>query len=188
MTRLLRVACAFIGLTALSSCLPAHVPSPGSHSTTTTTRPRPKTTTTRPATTTTTSTTSSVSTTSSTTTTTTTIPAATLDAATKRDLLIALADEDQAYSLHSQYDASAADMQAIDPSLDWGGRLNVAVAGAVTDNDGGTVCLSEQSLSGNNFSIGKVVAGAKQGTYYGFFQCAAPTSAAIVAAMGIAWS
>jgi hypothetical protein len=165
---LVGVLLALASAVAITACIPPqrpHVPHVAPVATTSTTRPRATTTTTRPristtvpATTTTTSTTEP----STTTTTTTTVPGTTTttidprDIAVTNDLLQGLADEEQVYAQQSMFDPSPANMAAIDPSLDWGGALDLTVGYAFSPGDNALVCLSELSGTGVYFIIAEV--------------------------------
>jgi hypothetical protein len=154
----------------LGGCLSPRVPS---GPVTTTTRPevantRPRVTTTTVHATTTTSTTvvAATTTTTASTSTTTTIDPATLDAATESDLLKAAADMKGYFTTYDWFNAPAAQMHVIDPSLDWGGKLFfMPLTNSNTDD---TVCLSEQSGSGTWFALGIIATAgaAPAGTYY----------------------
>jgi hypothetical protein len=153
----------------LAGCIPSWGPS--GHVTTTTqpevatTRPRVTTTTAHPTTTTST-TVVTITTTTTASTTTTTLDPATLDTATENDLLQAAADMNYVFSVYDWFNAPAAQMQVIDPSLDWGGKLFFVVLTNVNAYD--TVCLSEQSGSGAWFGLGIIAntGAAPAGTYY----------------------
>jgi type IV pilus assembly protein PilA len=108
------------------------------------------------------------------------------DRAAQSDLRNALTAEKTYYTDTQEYTAVAADMLAIESSLDWGGDLNVVVGDAVVAGDSGVVCMDQDSKSGTTFSIGDVAAGASAGTYYGKVACPAPTPAN-VSGLGSSW-
>jgi type IV pilus assembly protein PilA len=84
------------------------------------------------------------------------------DSAAKSDLRNALTAEKTSYVDTQKYSNVAADMEAIEPSLNWGTDLTVTVSA-----DGSIVCLQEDSKSGTTFAITDVSTGAATaGTYY----------------------
>jgi type IV pilus assembly protein PilA len=109
------------------------------------------------------------------------------DRAAQSDLRNGLTAEKTTYTDTQTYDTTAANMKAIESSLDWGGKLTVVVGDAVNAGDKGVVCLSEASKSGTTFSIGDVSAGASAGTYYGKVACPAAPTPANVSALGTSW-
>ena len=109
------------------------------------------------------------------------------DRAAQSDLRNALTAEKTTFTDNQAYDPSSANMRAIEPSLDWGGKLQVVVGDAVAAGDRGVVCLSEPSLSGKTFSLGDVAAGPSAGTYYGTSACPSSVTGASVAAIGSSW-
>ena len=109
------------------------------------------------------------------------------DRAAQSDLRNGLTAEKTVYTDNQAYDATAANMKAIESSLDWGGKLTVVVGDAVNAGDKGVVCLSEASKSGKTFAIGDVAAGGSAGTYYGKVACPAAPTPANVAALGTSW-
>jgi len=92
------------------------------------------------------------------------------DRAAQSDLRNGLTAEKTVYTDNQAYDATTANMKAIESSLNWNGAiatrpaLTVTVGTTVTAND--TVCLSETSKSGTVFNLADVGAGANAGTYY----------------------
>jgi type IV pilus assembly protein PilA len=100
------------------------------------------------------------------------------DRAAQSDLRNGLTAEKTEYTDTQVYDATTANMVAIESSLNWNDTrgtgknvLNVAVGdvttGVTTTITGGVVCLSEASKSGTTFDIVDVAAGSNAGTYYG---------------------
>src|SRR5436305_7235399 len=67
------------------------------------------------------------------------------DRAAQSDLRNGLTAEKTVYTDSQAYDATTATMKGVEASLDWGGKLTVAVGDAVTTGDKGVVCLSEAS-------------------------------------------
>jgi type IV pilus assembly protein PilA len=97
------------------------------------------------------------------------------DRAAQSDLRNGLTAEKTVYTDAQAYDATTANMVAIESSLNWndtrGTGVNVltvavgdVVAPAIT---GAVVCLSEQSKSGTTFALVDVAAGPNAGTYFG---------------------
>src|ERR1700690_2214956 len=92
------------------------------------------------------------------------------DRAAQSDLRNGLTAEKTVYTDNQQYDATTANMVAIESSLNWNGgntlrpALTVTVGTTLTTND--TVCLSETSKSGTVFNLADVGSGASAGTYY----------------------
>jgi hypothetical protein len=89
------------------------------------------------------------------------------------ELKNALTAEKVVYVDSEKYDATAANMRNVEPSLDWGGKLKVTVGDAVTPGDSAVVCISEASPSGKTSAIGDVAVGPLAGTYYGSTSCPA---------------
>jgi type IV pilus assembly protein PilA len=89
------------------------------------------------------------------------------DRATQSDLRNGLTAEKTVYNDTQQYYVNSVAVQAAEPSLRWGTKLLVQVGmNSVTDD---TVCLSEQSASGNWFAVGDITtnsATATAGTYF----------------------
>jgi hypothetical protein len=107
------------------------------------------------------------------------------DEEVQSDLRNALAAEKVVYVDSEKYDATAANMRNVEPSLDWGGKLKVSVGDAVTPGDAAVVCMSEKSSAGSIQTIADVAAGPHAGTFYGLDPCPAkPTPKSIVAAFG----
>jgi len=112
------------------------------------------------------------------------------DRAAQSDLRNGLTAEKTTYTDTQVYDANAANMKAIEPSLKWGAGLTVVVGDAVTAGDGQTVCLSEASKSGKVFQLADVAAGANAGTYYGKAAGGCPANdgtGANLKALGSSW-
>ncbi len=112
------------------------------------------------------------------------------DRAAQSDLRNGLTAEKTEYTDTQIYDATSANMKAIEPSLDWGGKLTVVVGDAVTAGDAQTVCLSEASKSGKVFQLADVAAGTNAGTYYGKLATGCPANdgtGANLKALGTSW-
>jgi hypothetical protein len=106
--------------------------------------------------------------------------------ATESDLRNALTAEKTIYTDNQMYSANTATLAAVEPSLDWGGRLRVVVAGSgVAPQD--MVCLSERSQSGVVLAIADVSDGPDAGTYYGRNACPTSPTASNLAALGAGW-
>ena len=100
------------------------------------------------------------------------------DRAVQSDLRNGLTAEKIAYNsvAATAYDATPANMAAIEPNLGWGGKLTVVVGNSsVGVND--MVCLAETSKSGTVFSLADIAAGPNLGRYYGKVACPAATEA-----------
>ena len=98
------------------------------------------------------------------------------DRAVQSELRNALVNEKVSYTDSSTYEANAANMKAVEPALDWGGKLTVVVG----DSSVGTkdmVCVSEVSKSGTTFSLADIALGPSSGVYYGKVACPAATEA-----------
>ena len=110
------------------------------------------------------------------------------DRAAQSDLRNGLTAEKTVYTDAQTYsnDTTTAGMKGIESSLDWGGKLTVAVGDAVTTGDKGVVCLSETSKSGKVFNIADVAAGANAGTFFNKGGTCASTSPATLSAT--AWN
>ena len=106
------------------------------------------------------------------------------DRGVQSDLRNALTAEKTGYTDTQTYSASAADMKAIEPSLDWGNRLRVNVGDVEAPGDRDVVCLSEASASGRLWAIADIAVGPKAGTYYGAKGCPSPLTADAVALLG----
>ena len=110
------------------------------------------------------------------------------DRAAQSDLRNGLTAEKTVYTDAQTYDATAANMKNIESSLNWGGKLTVAVGDAVNLNDKGVVCLSEASKSGSKFNIADVAAGGSAGTYYNKGgDCSTLTPATLAGAWNTGW-
>ena len=107
--------------------------------------------------------------------------------AAQADLRNALTAEKTYYTDSQVYDATPADMKAIEPSLDWGGRLQVVVGDATGPGDHGVVCLAEKSANGTTYALADVSAGRLAGTYYGTTGCPVQVTPVNVAALGTSW-
>ena len=89
------------------------------------------------------------------------------DKAAQSNLRNALVTEDEYFTDSQAYSETAADMEALEPQLDWA-SLDAA-AGGVTPTLGATdqvVILQSDSKSGTVFCLGKIATGATAGTYY----------------------
>jgi type IV pilus assembly protein PilA len=112
------------------------------------------------------------------------------DRAAQSDLRNGLTAEKTVYTDNQQYDATTANMKAIEPSLNWNGAistrpaLTVSVGTTVTTND--TVCVTETSKSGTQFSLADIGAGTNAGTYYG--KATACSTAVATLTGGGAWN
>jgi type IV pilus assembly protein PilA len=90
------------------------------------------------------------------------------DKQAQSNLRNALVTEDEFYTDNQAYSETAADLEALEPQLDW--ASTAADAGGVTatlGSDDQTVILESESVSGTVFCLGKVASGADAGTYYG---------------------
>ncbi len=90
------------------------------------------------------------------------------DRAAQSDLRNGLTAEKTVYTDGQTYssDTTTAAMKGVESSLDWGGKLTVAVGDAVATSDKGVVCLSETSKGGTKFNIADVAAGPNAGTFF----------------------
>jgi type IV pilus assembly protein PilA len=89
------------------------------------------------------------------------------DRAAQSDLRNGLTAEKTVYTDSQTYssDTTTAGMKGVEASLDWGGKLTVAV-GDVVAGDKGVVCLSETSKGGTKFNIADVASGTNAGTFF----------------------
>jgi type IV pilus assembly protein PilA len=110
------------------------------------------------------------------------------DRAAQSNLRNALTAEKTVYTDNQQYDATTANMKAIEPSLNWNGAITTRAATTVTvgTSTGGTTndtaCITETSKSGTVFSLADIGAGTNAGTYYNKGACS------LVTATVIGWS
>ena len=107
------------------------------------------------------------------------------DRAVQSELRNALTNEKVVYTDSSTYDPSTVNMKALEPSLDWGGRLTLVVG----DSSIGTkdmFCVSEVSKSGATFSLADIALGPNSGVYYGKVACPAATEANF-SGLGASW-
>jgi type IV pilus assembly protein PilA len=97
------------------------------------------------------------------------------DRAAQSDLRNGLTAEKTVYVDNQAYDATTANMVAIESSLNWNDTkntgvnvLNVTVGNSATPTVvvGAIVCLSEKSKSGQIFRLVDIAAGTSAGTYY----------------------
>jgi type IV pilus assembly protein PilA len=101
------------------------------------------------------------------------------DRAAQSDLRNGLTAEKTFYTDNEAYAddgvaAELADLQAIEPSLDWGGDMTVAVGDVVAaNNDNAVVCVEQDSKSGTTFALADIAIGANAGTYYERGACSA---------------
>ena len=95
------------------------------------------------------------------------------DRAAQSELRNALTNEKITYTDSQTYDANTVNMRALEPSLDWGGKLTMTIS---ADNQ--SICLTETSKSGKVFAIADVAAGANAGTYFAKVTCPALTNGA----------
>ena len=112
------------------------------------------------------------------------------DRGTRSDLRNALTAEKTVYDDNQAYDATVTNMKAVEPSLDWGGKLKIVVGDAADAGDAGTVCLSETGPSGHVLELADVSAGDNAGTYYGTSPAGCPAndgSGANLKALGSSW-
>ena len=110
------------------------------------------------------------------------------DRAAQSDLRNGLTAEKTVYTDNQTYDNTTANMKNIESSLDWGGKLTVAVGDAVTAGDKGVVCLSEASKSGTKFNIADVAAGPSAGTFFNKGgDCSSLTPATLAGAWNTGW-
>jgi type IV pilus assembly protein PilA len=91
------------------------------------------------------------------------------DRAAQSDLRNGLTAEKVFYTDNEDYTNVVADLDDIEPSLDWGGDLTITWAAATPD----VVCLQQDSESGTTFAIADVATGAGAGTYYNRGACVA---------------
>jgi type IV pilus assembly protein PilA len=111
------------------------------------------------------------------------------DRAAQSDLRNGLTAEKTVYTDSQKYDDNvgppAGVMKGVESSLDWGGKLTVAV-GDVVAGDKGVVCLSETSKSGKVFNIADVASGTNAGTFFNKGGTCASTAPATLSAA--AWN
>jgi hypothetical protein len=110
------------------------------------------------------------------------------DRATESDLRNALTAEKVIYIDQQAYGASTATLRSIDPRLDWGKRLHVAIGDAATRGDHAIVCLTETSRSGATFAVADVARGPNSGTHYGRRPCPTPLTTKAVAQLGTSFA
>jgi len=108
------------------------------------------------------------------------------DRRAQSDLRNALTAELVVYTDNQTYDAKPADMRAIEPSLDWGGKLTVVVGDAPGMADG-VLCLSETSGSGTTFALAEVGGGPGVGAYYARHACPPSVTAQSFVSFGPNW-
>jgi len=108
------------------------------------------------------------------------------DRAAQSDLRNALTAEKVQYTDTQEYTASTSILKQIEPSLDWGGKLTVAVAGG----PGGTasvVCLAEKSASGTRFALADIATGPAAGAYYSWNGCPVVVDDLTITHLGSGW-
>jgi hypothetical protein len=98
------------------------------------------------------------------------------------DLRNALTAEKTEYTDAQTYTADLSLLKEIEPTLDWGGKLSVAVGSERGEADQ-TLCLSE-TADGVPYAIGDVASGPRAGTYFGRRGCPRVVNGATVAAIG----
>src|SRR2546423_8060931 len=109
------------------------------------------------------------------------------DRAAQSDLRNGLTAEKTVYTDSQAYDATTATMKGIESSLDWGGKLTVAV-GDVVAGDKGVTCLTETSKSGSKFNIADVASGANAGTFFNKGgDCSSTAPATLAGAWNTGW-
>jgi hypothetical protein len=101
------------------------------------------------------------------------------------DLRNALTAAKTGYVDTGTYAADPAQLKAIEPTLDWGGKLKVNV-GPVGLHAGQVVCLSEDA-DGIEFALGDVAGGPLTGVYYGRRGCPRVVDATTMATLGSRW-
>jgi type IV pilus assembly protein PilA len=107
------------------------------------------------------------------------------DRAAQSEIRNALVSEKITYTDTQAYDANAVAMKALEPSLDWGGKLTVVVGdSSIGTND--MVCLSQASNSGTTFSLANIATGPSAGVYYGKVACPAPSELTF-SGLGASW-
>lgn len=94
----------------------------------------------------------------------------------------ALTAEKTYYIDTQEYTADIEALEAIEPTLDWGGAVQVAVGGEYNN----VVCLSTTSEAGTEFALGDVASGPLAGYYFGA-SCPSEIAAETVSAMGDSW-
>jgi type IV pilus assembly protein PilA len=114
------------------------------------------------------------------------------DRAAQSDLRNGLTAEKTVYTDSQAYDATTANMVAVESSLNWnntrGNNLNVltvTTGTAVTTND--VVCLSETSKSGTVFNLADVAAGANAGTFFNKGGTCSTVAATVSGAWNTGW-
>ncbi len=83
------------------------------------------------------------------------------------------------------YSANLGQLKEIEPTLDWGGKLTVAVGPSGGDANQ-VVCLSE-AADGVSYALGDVVTGPRAGTYYGRRGCPHVLNATTMSALDSHW-
>jgi type II secretory pathway pseudopilin PulG len=89
------------------------------------------------------------------------------DRATQSDLRNALTAEKTYYTDSQAYTDDTQQLNYIESSLDWGGKLKVFVGDAIDTGDNTVVCIEETSESATTFVIADVAEGPYAGTYFG---------------------
>jgi hypothetical protein len=98
------------------------------------------------------------------------------------DLRNALTAEKTEYTDSQTYTADLSRLKEIEPALDWGGKLSVAV-GSERGAADQALCLSE-TADGVAYAIGDVASGPRAGTYLGRRGCPHVVNGVTVAAVG----
>ena len=96
--------------------------------------------------------------------------------AAQSDLRNALTAEKTYYTDEEEYTATAADLTAMEPSLNFtdnteGDFITVSIGQAVAAGDNGVVCVERDSASGATFALADVAIGPSAGTYYNEGAC-----------------
>jgi hypothetical protein len=101
------------------------------------------------------------------------------------DLRNAMTAAKTAYTDTGFYSTDLSQLKAIEPTLDWGGKLTVGVGPDGTDANQ-VVCLSE-AADGVTYALGDVSSEPLAGVYYGRKGCPRVVNATTVAALGSHW-
>jgi hypothetical protein len=116
-------------------------------------------------------------------------PPPTPDQFAQVDVIKALNAENTLYAKQSMYDPTPATMKAIDPTLDWGGALEVVTL--QNWNPGDTVCIADKSTSGEWWALASIKTSANVGNYYtqgNSNPCWSASAAVIPATWGSSWN
>jgi type IV pilus assembly protein PilA len=107
------------------------------------------------------------------------------DRAVQSELRNALTNEKVTYTDSQTYEPNIATMKAMEPSLDWGGKLTLVVGNSSVGTSD-IVCVSEASKTGTTFSLADIPLGPNAGIYTGKVACPAATEANF-AGLGSNW-